>query len=70
MIPAYTVLVIIIFQLQGLIDWKIGGIIAIGQTAGGYLTARFASSYPKANVWAHRVLVVVVILAVVKLFFG
>lgn len=69
-IPAYTVLVIIIFQLQGLIDWKIGGIIAIGQTAGGYLTARFASSYPKANVWAHRVLVVVVILAVVKLFFG
>ncbi len=69
-IAIYSVLVIAIFQWQGLIDWKIGAIIAIGQTTGGYITARVASSYPEANVWAHRILVMVVLLAVFKLFFG
>lgn len=64
----YTLLALFIFAYRGLIDWWIGLIFAIGQTAGGYLTAHYASRYPQANVWAYRVLVVVVILAVVSLF--
>ena len=67
-VAAYTILVIAIFQYKGLIDWKVGAILAIGQTAGGYLTAQYASRYKNANVWAHRLLVVVVLLAVIKLF--
>ena len=67
-IAIYTFLVILIFQWKGLIDWKLGAILASGQTLGGYLTARFASKYPKANVLAHRVLVLVVVLAILKLF--
>lgn len=67
-IAIYTILVLFIFHSRGLIDWKFGGIIAIGQTLGGYLTAHFASTYPTANVWAHRLLVVVVIWAILKLF--
>lgn len=67
-VAAYTILVIAIFQYKGLIDWKVGAILAIGQTAGGYLTAHYASRYKQANVWAHRLLVVVVILAIAKLF--
>ena len=67
-VGAYTLLAIIIFAWQGLVDWKIGLIFALGQTAGGYLTAHYASLYPRANVWAHRLLVAVVILAIVKLF--
>ena len=67
-VAIYTIFVLAIFQWKGLIDWKIGGIIAIGQMAGGWVTANFASKYEKANVWAHRLLIVVVILAIIRLF--
>jgi uncharacterized membrane protein YfcA len=65
----YTFFVILIFAWNGLIDWKIGAIMAIGQAAGGWFTAEYASRNPHANVWAHRLLVVMVTAAVVKLFF-
>jgi len=61
-------LALAIFQYRGLIDWQLGLLMAVGQTAGGYFTAHYASKYPGANVWAHRILVAVVILALVKLF--
>lgn len=67
-VGAYTILAVLIFAWQGLIDWKIGFIMAIGQTAGGYFTAHYASKYESANVWAHRVLVVVVIGAILMMF--
>lgn len=67
-VALYTILVIAIFQWKGLIDWKMGGIVAIGQTIGGYLTANFASRYAQANLWAHRVLVVMVIAAIIMIF--
>ena len=67
-VAIYTVIALAIFQYRGLIDWKIGLIMAIGQTFGGYYTALFATKYEKANIWAHRVLVVVVIFAILKLF--
>ncbi len=63
-----TLIAIIIFQWRGLIDWKIGGLMAIGQTIGGYYTARFASRYPKANLWAYRLLIVMIIIAILMLF--
>lgn len=67
-VAIYTIVVIAIFQWQGLIDWKIGSVIAVGQTVGGYLTANFAAKNVKANIWAHRVLVVMVVVAVLRLF--
>lgn len=67
-VALYTGIAVAIFAWQGLIDWKIGLLMAVGQTAGGYLTARFAATDPRAGKWAYRVLVVVVILAIGKLF--
>ena len=67
-VAAYTVVVLAIFQYKGLVDWRVGGILAIGQTTGGYLTAYYASQYPEANLWAHRLLIVVVFIAIIKLF--
>ncbi len=67
-VAIYTILVIAIFQYKGLIDWKIGGILAIGQTAGGWYSAQFASKFPSADIWAYRLLVVIVIYAILKLF--
>ncbi len=64
----YTILLIALFQWKGLINWKIGFIIAIGQASGGYLTAHYASNFPRANVWAYRILILVVIAVVIRLF--
>ncbi len=67
-VALYTILVVAIFQWKGLIDWRIGLILASGQAVGGWLAARFASRYPQADVWAYRLLVFVVLVAIVKLF--
>jgi hypothetical protein len=67
-IAVYTLAAVAIFAWQGLIDWKIGGLMAVGQTAGGYLTARFAATDPRAGKWAYRILVVVVVWAILRMF--
>ena len=67
-VACYTIFVLAIFQYKGLVDWKAGGLIAIGQMTGAYFTAKYASSYPQINIWVYRLLVVVVIFAIVKLF--
>lgn len=64
----YAVVVMLIFHYKGLIHWKFGLIMAIGQSFGGYFTAEFASKYKSANVWAYRCLVVAVFIAIMKLF--
>lgn len=67
-IGVYTSVVLLIFHLRGLVNWEVGLLMAVGQSIGGYLTAHYASRYEGINVWAHRVLVVVILLAVVHLF--
>ncbi len=64
----YTLLAVLIFAWRGLIDWPIALLMAVGQTAGGYLTARFAAQHPKAGVWAYWLLVIVVVAGIVSLF--
>ncbi len=64
----YTLLVIFIFQSQGLIDWRIGLLIAIGQTIGGYVSAVYISKSVNAAFWAHRILMIAVILSVIKMY--
>jgi len=64
----YTLLAVLVFQYNGLINWPAGLSIAVGQALGGYFTAHFASRHPRASVWAYRVLVVVVVLSILQLF--
>lgn len=68
-VAVFTLLIIVVFQWTGRIDWEAGLLIASGQAAGGYLTAKYASRYPEAKVWAYRLLIVVVIASIVKIFF-
>ncbi len=67
-VAIYTVVVVAIFQYKGMIDWSVGLLLAIGQTAGGWFTANYASKYKDADVWAYRLLVAVVIFGILKLF--
>ncbi len=64
----YTVVALAIFSYQGLVDWKAGGLIAIGQILGGLVCSKFAATHPKAGVVAHRLLVAIVIFAIAKVF--
>ncbi len=67
-VGSYTGVVLLIFHLNGFVDWKAGGLIAVGQVTGAFFTSKFAATHPLANVVAHRVLVAVVVFAIVKIF--
>lgn len=67
-IAVYTGIVLAIFHYNGMVDWKVGLIVASGQVLGGYLTADISSRYPSADKWAYRILVVVIIAAVISAF--
>lgn len=67
-VAVYTIIAVAIFQYKGLIDWYLGGVLAIGQTVGGWLTATYASKYENAGIWAYRLLITMVIFAIFKLF--
>lgn len=64
----YTLVVIAIFQWKGMIQWDIALILAIGQTFGGWYSARFASKAKGAGLVAYWLLVVIVVGALFSLF--
>lgn len=67
-VALYTTLAVAIYASRGLIDWRIGLLMAFGQTVGGYLTARFAANDPRAGLWAYRLLIVVIVAAILRAF--
>lgn len=67
-IALYTLMAIALFAYRGLIDWKIGGIMAVGQTIGGWVMAKFATKIHWADKAAYYMLILVLALAIIKLF--
>ncbi len=67
-IVAFSIMAIFLFQMYGLIDWKAGSIIAIGQATGAYFTSTYISRIPSAQVWAYRMLVLIVVSVVIYQF--
>jgi len=67
-VTIYTLLMVMLFQWRGLIDWPVGLLMGVGQFAGGWITARAASRYPGANRWAYYILVMIVIVSALSLF--
>lgn len=68
-IGLYSIPAVLIFHFNGLVDWKLGALVASGQILGGWITAAYAAESPKANILAHRMLIVAVIAAITKIFF-
>ncbi|MEZ4835803.1 MAG: sulfite exporter TauE/SafE family protein [Caldilineaceae bacterium] len=67
---ALTVVALVVFMLSPLqIDWGIGAVMAVGQSIGAWLAAKFAVSNPNANIWVRRLLIVVVVYSILR-FFG
>ena len=68
-VTLYTALAVAVFAWRGLVDWRFGLLMAVGQTAGGYLTAVYATRDPRAGTVTYYLLIVVVLGAIVKAFF-
>ena len=67
-VASYTLIIIIIFHLQGLIIWQAGLLVAVGQAFGGYLAARMASRMEGANKYAYWLIIIIVIAVIIKNF--
>ncbi len=68
-IMLYTLVVILIFQWKGLIQWEYGLIVAAGQSLGGYLAAIFAADTPWAGRLAYYLLIAMVVIVIIRLYF-
>ncbi len=68
MVSGYTLIALIFFHFAGMVNWKIGLTIAIGQGFGGWLTAHWANRIPDAEKWAFRFLILIMIVTLLKLF--
>ena len=62
-LPAFCV-----FAIKGHIMWEVGAVIAIGQTTGAYVAARFAIHSDVAQLWIRRLLVVMMVVTAGELF--
>ncbi len=67
-VTLYTLVVLIIFAYNGLVEWKVGLLLAIGQSIGGYITAAYGTGRKDIALWAYRLLVFIVIFAVLMQF--
>jgi len=64
----YSIIAVAIFEWSGLIDWKIGLLMGVGQFIGSWFTAKLASRYKGAEKWAYWMLVIAIALAIFRLF--
>lgn len=64
----YGLVIVIIFQLNGMIVWKAGLALAAGQAVGGYVASRNMTLLEGANKWAYYILLLIVFAVIVKNF--
>lgn len=60
---------LIIFSYYHQVHLGFGLIMAVSQSIGAVLAVRFATRVPNANVWIHRLLVVIVIISATKFIY-
>ncbi len=66
---AFAIPVLGIFIWHGDVQWDLGLALAAGQAVGGWLAARYALGHPQANIWIRRLLIVMILVVIVKIFF-
>jgi len=64
-----TLFAMAIFILNDQINWSLGALMAVGQSLGAWMAARFATQYKNANIWVRRLLIAVVVVSILR-FFG
>ena len=64
----FTIPILFIFYFNQQINWMLGLLLAFGQGIGAYFAARFATSYPNADTWVRRLLILIIVVSIIKLF--
>jgi len=67
-ILVYTAIVLVLFAWNKQMNWGMGLILASGQTAGGYLSARYLTKVADIEKWSYRLLVIVILIALASQF--
>ncbi|MEL6675665.1 MAG: sulfite exporter TauE/SafE family protein [Bacteroidota bacterium] len=62
----FSIPALYIFLSQGMVHWGFGLSMAASQSVGAVLAVRWLSKVPQANVWIHRLLILIVIAAALK----
>jgi hypothetical protein len=57
-----------IFIINDLVEWKWGLTLAFGQGVGAWVATKFALENDRAAEWVRRLLVIMILLAIIKLF--
>lgn len=66
-ILSVTSLSLVVMAYDGNVDWKLGGLLAVGSMAGGFVGARF-SMHELAKKWTFRFLVAIIGLELIHIF--
>ena len=67
-VAAYSIPVLIVFFLQDQVHLGYGLLMAVFQATGAWIAVRFVVHVPNADVWIHRLLIVVVAASALKFF--
>ena len=67
LVASYTCIVLVIFIIQGLIDWRLAGILIIGNVLGSLVGSHLAIT--KGNSFLKKALIVALLLMAIKLIF-
>lgn len=66
---AYGLPTLIVFFMQDQVHLAYGLLMAVFQAIGAWIAARFVVKVPKADVWIHRLLIVIVAVSAMKFLF-
>ena len=67
LVASYTLVVLVIFIFQGLIDWSLAGILIVGNVLGSFVGSHLAIT--KGSVFLRRALIFALIVMAIKLIF-
>ncbi len=67
-VATYSLPTIILFMYYGLIEWKIAGVLALGQGLGGWIGAKIATESPKGNSVVKILFYLMLAVSVAKLY--
>ncbi len=60
----YTIPTLAMFIYHDQVIWKYGLLMAVGQSVGAFISAKWASNYPSAPIWIRRLLLLIIALSI------
>lgn len=67
-VAIYSAMIVVIFHINGMVMWKAGLALAIGQAMGGYVASQNMTKMEGANKYAYWVLIIIVCAVIIKNF--